>query len=427
MLQPIVGFAGMSHLGINTAVATAERGFNTICYDRNESLIDQLKQQKLSIIEPELPELLEKNTTTNRLIFSSDVSQLYNCDIVYISCDVITDENGKSDLFSIQSLIEHICEHLNQNAILVILCQVPPGFTRHLQKLIPIERLYYQVETLIFGKAINRALFPERFIIGSVDADKPLNQNFQILLTAFECPILKMNYESAELAKISINCYLAANISVANMLSEICENIGANWSEIVPALKLDKRIGPYSYTMPGLGIAGGNLERDLHTVLALSEQYGTENGLIKAWIYNSQYRKNWVLKTLHQKIFLQCPDPIIAVLGLTYKENTNSTKNSPSLNLLESLKNYTIRTHDPTVQTSIVSWATCQCSIEETIKDADILIIMTPWDVFKALKPSDLNKHMRGKIIIDPYHALNNVAFLQAGFQYFTLGRGEMC
>src|SRR3990167_279868 len=90
MLQPIVGFAGMSHLGINTAVATAERGFNTICYDRNESLIDQLKQQKLSIIEPELPELLEKNTTTNRLIFSSDVSQLYNCDIVYISCDDIT-------------------------------------------------------------------------------------------------------------------------------------------------------------------------------------------------------------------------------------------------------------------------------------------------------------------------------------------------
>src|SRR3990167_4042967 len=222
MLQPIIGFAGMSHLGVNTAAATAERGFDTLCYDMDESLIQKLNEQELLIIEPGLPELFSKNILANRLKFSDNVRQLYDCDIVYISSDVPTDDKGVSDLSTIHVLIQKVSENLNPNAILVILCQVPPGFTRTLQKFIPLAHLYYQVETLIFGKAVDRALFPERFIIGCADPNIELNKSFKNLLCAFDCPILTMKYESAELAKISINSYLVANISVANMLSEIC-------------------------------------------------------------------------------------------------------------------------------------------------------------------------------------------------------------
>ena len=99
-----------------------------------------------------------------------------------------------------------------------------------------------------------------------------------------------MRYESAELAKISINCCLVASVTVANTLAEFCERIGADWSEIVPALKLDRRIGPYAYLTPGLGIAGGNLERDLATVQRLSDAHGTEAGLISAWPPTAGYR-----------------------------------------------------------------------------------------------------------------------------------------
>lgn len=145
---------------------------------------------------------------------------------------------------------------------------------------------------------------------------------------AFGCPILPMSYESAELAKISINCCLVGMISVANTLAEVCERIGADWHEIVPALRLDKRIGPYAYISPGLGIAGGNLERDLATVCRLAEEHGTDAEVVRAWIHNSRYRKDWVLRVLHSNVLNYCPQPRIAVLGLAYKENTHSIKNS---------------------------------------------------------------------------------------------------
>ena len=158
------------------------------------------------------------------------------------------------------------------DAVVVILSQVPPGFTRARQR--AGRALHYQVETLIFGRAIERALYPERFIVGCADPTAPLPPAYRQFLDAFGCPILPMRYESAELAKISINMCLVASVSVANTLAELCEQIGADWSEIVPALRLDRRIGPHAYLTPGLGIAGGNLERDLATVCALADRAG---------------------------------------------------------------------------------------------------------------------------------------------------------
>ena len=168
---------------------------------------------------------------------------------------------------------------MNPDAVMVVLSQVPPGYTRALGVL-PPQRLYYQVETLVFGQAVERATKPERTIVGCADPAAPLNPRFRAVLDAFGCPILPMRYESAELAKISINCCLVASVTVGNTLAELCEQIGADWSEIAPALKLDRRIGPYAYLTPGLGIAGGNLERDLATVQRLSDAHGTEAGLI---------------------------------------------------------------------------------------------------------------------------------------------------
>src|SRR5207253_4271520 len=132
--------------------------------------------------------------------------------------------------------------------------QVPPGFTRALA--VPPDRLYYQVETLVFGRAVERAMRPERFIVGCANPQQSLPPAFLAFLKAFNCPILTMRYESAELAKISINCYLVAAVSAANMLAEASEAIGADWAEIAPALRLDRRIGEHAYLNAGLGLAG---------------------------------------------------------------------------------------------------------------------------------------------------------------------------
>src|SRR6266567_8511496 len=286
----------MTHLGLVSATAVAAKGFVTRCYDSDAALIDRLSKGELPVHEPDLGALRQANG--DRQQFSADAGTLRDCDVVYVSPDVPTDAAGKSELAGILRLITDVASVLNRGAAMVMLAQVPPGFTRALTAM-PHERLYYQVETLVFGRAVERAMTPERYIVGCADPQRPLEPRFAAVLSAFGCPILTMRYESAELAKIAINFCLVASIGVANTLSEICERIGADWSEIVPALKLDRRIGPHAYLGPGLGIAGGNLERDLITVRTLAEQHGTDAGIVSAWLTNSQYRRDWVLRKLH--------------------------------------------------------------------------------------------------------------------------------
>lgn len=418
MKQPIIGFAGMTHLGINSAVATAERGFQVLCFDEDSSRMIELKNRTFSIIEPGLPELFEKNV--HKISFANNKSDLLKCDIIYISTDVPTDDKGNSDLRPIYKLIEEVITCLKQDAILVILCQVPPGFTRQLN--LETHRLFYQVETLIFGKAIERALYPERFMIGCFNPEIALPEVYQALLNTFQCPILPMRYESAELTKISINCCLVASISVANTLSEICEKMGADWSEIVPALKLDKRIGKDAYLNPGLGIAGGNLERDLATVVSLAESHGSDSSIVNAWIKNSRYRKDWVLNILHQKVFHLKNNPMIAIWGLSYKENTHSIKNSPSIDLINALSSYSIRVFDPVVPATVVPLTQSTSSPLEAASQADVLIIMTPWPLFRNIELKQIAQYMKGRVIIDPYRLLSCSDALKAGFLYFTLG-----
>ena len=414
-----VGFAGMTHLGINSAVATAARGFSVVGFDRDADLTALLSRHEMPVVEPDLDGLVQANAA--RLHFTANAKDLADCDLIYIAADVPTDDDAKSDLTPIRKLITSIAAHLNPQALLIVLCQVPPGFTRSLN-LLPHDRLYYQVETLIFGRAVERAMYPERFIVGCADPAKPIAPAFREVLQAFKCPILPMRYESAELAKISINFCLVASVTVANTLAEVSEVIGADWSEIAPALKLDKRIGPYSYLSPGLGISGGNLERDLRTVLDIAEIKKTDPKMIEAWISNSHYRKDWCWRTLESAVLKNNPEARIAVLGLAYKENTGSTKNSPSLVLLTHLQGNDVCVHDPVVPAGIVPFAKSAATPLGCAKDADALVLATPWPEYRLLAIADLVKAMRGYVIIDPYRMLDGRAAVLAGFEYHTLG-----
>lgn len=404
--QLTIGFVGMTHLGLNYAAAAAAKGYQVIGYDPDGV-------QK--VIEPGLDEALATNA--DRIRFTAQAQEVSSCDIIYVSPDVKTDDKGQSDLNKINSLIEQIIPELNSEAILIVLSQVPPGYTRNID--FPKHRLFYQVETLVFGEALERAENPERYILGCNNTTEiPLN--LRIYLESYNCPILPMRYESAELAKISINCCLVASISVANTLAELCENLGADWSEIIPALKLDKRIGKYAYLKPGLGIAGGNLERDLATVINLSNNYGTDGKVINSFISNSKHRKNWALRILHQKVLGQNPDANIAIWGLTYKENTHSLKNSPSIYLLEALQEYKVTAYDPATKELDLKCKLAPGAMPAA-EGADVLIVMTPWKEFKDVSIKEVISYMRGKIIIDPYAIFSDQD--TSDLEYITLGK----
>ena len=416
-----VGFAGMTHLGLNSAAGAAEKGFDVVCFDPDPAHVSRLVRNELPIVEPQLPELLAKNAS--RVRFTAEPDELHRCALVYVAPDVPTDDSGASDLKPLVALLDRVEPVLASHAVAVILSQVPPGFTRRRQR--AGSALYYQVETLIFGRAIERTLHPERFIIGCDDPARPLPDVLRRYLESYGCPILPMRFESAELAKISINMCLIASVGVANMMAELCERVGADWNEIVPSLRLDRRIGQHSYINAGLGLAGGNLERDVATVCRLAAELGGDSGIAQAWLANSAHRKLWPLRMLHAKVLASREDPVIAILGLAYKENTGSTKNSAAVALLRSLQPFRVRAYDPVVKAD-PAWhphLTQHSTALEACDGSDAVCLMTPWPEFASLPPDAVAKRMAGKLAIDPYRLLDGTRAAASGLDHITLGK----
>ena len=417
---PMIGFAGMTHLGINSAAAAANRGFRVIGFDPDIETVAMLKTGIMPVAEPDLDDTVAAHRS--ELEFTADAARLRECDVVYVSIDVPTDDTGAGDLASINSIVARVDAAMHADAILVILCQVPPGYTRALPR--AADLLYYQVETLIFGCALKRALYPERFIVGCADPHRPLPVAYARFLEAFDCPILPMRYESAELAKISINMCLVASISAANTLAELCERIGADWSEIVPALRLDRRIGEYSYISPGLGISGGNLERDLATVLRMADAHGTDGGVVAAWVANSKHRKAWVHKVLMEELLAARPDATLCMLGIAYKEHTDSTKNAPALAVLDALGGAVpVRAYDPMVPPLDLGANVQRVGAAlDAVDGADAVAVMTPWPEFSGLDLAEIAGRMNGRLFIDPYRMFDPDSAAGAGLAYRALG-----
>jgi len=412
-----IGFYGMSHLGLCYSVAAAEKGYNVVCYDIDDAVIENLNQASLPIEEPKLQELLLKNN--KNLFYTSNLEELNKCDIVFYSYDIVTNEKDLSDLKNITENISILLNSIDNENPIVILSQVPPGYTR--KNNFGRKNVYYQVETLIFGRAVERALYPERFIVGCSSSEDILENNYKIFLNSFNCPIIKMKYESAELAKIAINCYLASSVTITNTLAEISETIGANWYEIIPSLKLDKRIGNYAYISPGLGISGGNIERDLETVKNIGKKLNTNTEAIDSITKLSQYSKNW----LYRKVSLNLKDiknGKVCVLGLSYKENTDSIKNSPAIELINKIKKANIAAYDPMVPISEVPGVTRMDTIYGAANNADILVIATPWPIFKEIDLKKIKNMMNGSIIIDPYNIIDSRLLKLNGFKFYSLG-----
>ena len=423
----MIGFAGLSHLGIVSSAAAAAKGFDVIAYDDDASLCAALADGKPPIAEPGLTALLRD--VAPQIRYTADASDLAACDLIYISVDVPTDDANRSNLGPVRDLLGKAADTAHAGATLVILSQVRPGFSRDAKiDIEPIRQkglhLYYQVETLVFGNAVDRALHPERFIVGCDDQSQPLAAPLETFLGAFGCPILPMRYESAELAKIAINHFLAASVAMTNTLAELCEAVSADWAEIAPALKLDRRIGPAAYLSPGLGLAGGNIERDLATVRSLAAQSGTDASVVDAIVRNSDHRRKWAIREVRRALDGKISDTSsVAVWGLAYKRDTASTKNSPALALIEALAPLPMRAYDPQARVngayrhlSVVDAALDACA------DADVLAIMTPWPEFSAVDPAEIARAMRGRVIVDPFAVLDPARCVAAGFSYSRLG-----
>ena len=395
-----IGFFGLTHLGLNYLAANACKGHKVIGYDRDNELIKNLTLGKKFFKEPFLFENINKYK--KNIKFTNNPKDLKKCKIVFISSDVKTDSKGKSNLKFIKRDINSLRKVLfNKN--LIIISQVNPGFTKNI--VWNQDKLFYQVETLVFGDAFKRALSPERIILGTINPLKKINNDLKIFYSKFNCPIIKTDYSTAELIKISINLYLISSITTTNLISEIVKKIGGSWSDLENSLRLDKRIGKFAYLKPGLGISGGNLERDLHNIIDISKQKRVSTKLFKIWKENSSHQKNWAY-SIYKENTKKIKKLTLGILGLAYKENTDSLKNSPSIYLIRRLKNKNISVFDPVVKKIIKKTnITHANSVNELLSEINILFIMTPWKIFKNIDINLLTSN-KIKIIIDPYGIL---------------------
>ena len=424
----MIGFVGLTHLGLVSSIAAASKGYEVVAYDPNEELCSQLSQHILPISEPGLEDQLEDNP--GEISFTSDSHDLSSCQIVYISLDVPTNDDGTSDLQAIRLLCQNVIYSLAANSSLVVLSQVPPGFNRELydqfRGVLAKQNisLFHQVETLIFGQALERATNPERIIIGCYDPLISLPSAYASFLDSFDCPLFVMRYESAELAKASINMFLVSSVTATNTLAEICENVGADWREIAPALKADRRIGQYAYLVPGLGLSGGNLERDMATLNNLSAQHDTHSKVIDAYLDNSIYRQAWVHRILSAKLVFNDVNARLAIWGLSYKPDTDSTRNSPAIALIESLKGLKMQVYDPQaiLDDNTASLVKQYGNPISACCDADALAIMTPWREFSDISLENVLTSMKGRLIVDPFGVLDNSACRIAGLEQHQLG-----
>jgi len=406
-----------------SAVSFAERGFSVIAFDTGEECIRDLSAGRLSFGEPGVAEALAANDLELR--FTSDARDLEAVDVAFISQDVPTDSHGRSSLERIYALVELVGRFRGANTVVVILSQVPPGFTSGITA-IAHQFLFYQVETLVFGEALSRARRPERFIVGASDADRPLPDSFLKVLKAFSCPILVMNYESAELAKIAINLMLVSSISSANMLSELSEALGANWDSVSEALRADRRIGQFAYLQPGLGLGGGNLLRDLHSFSRKGAEYGIDTSLVRTWMDQSQRRRLIAARLVEDALEAVQGPGRLAVWGLAYKANTASVQNSPALELIESLSAKTcVSVHDPLVDAADVLGGrvrTCATPLEAAA-DADVLAVLTPWPMYRNIPAESVLDCMRGGGVIDPFSILKGWERVKGTFTCYRLGQ----
>ena len=427
MNNPLIGIVGLSHLGVVSSIGLASLGWTVCGVDADADAVSRLQTGDCIFPEPSLQDLL--TTHRGKLTYTTDWTKLQECDIVIVGQDTFITRENEMDVSRIHTFIDLMIPHLRPYVTILFMSQVPVGFTRALAKKISEQRpdlsfhLHYWVDVLVVGDAVERFLKPGRVIVGHDCMPGSLGKRVQRMFQSLDCPVFHMNYESAEITKSAVNVYLATTVTFANALSNLCEAVGADWTQIMPAFKLDKRIGPFAYVKPGLGFSGGHLERDLVALTKLARSHHVENALLDLIQVESEKRYRWLTDRIDSLILTKSTSPTIAIWGLSYKKNTDSTHGAPSLKVIHDFsKRATLVAYDPLVKLPD-SQITTVDDRYKALEGADGLLILSDWDEFKALDISRLKKAMKNPVIIDPLGVLADVDFATEDVCYVPMGR----
>ncbi|MCD4670917.1 MAG: UDP-glucose/GDP-mannose dehydrogenase family protein [Actinomycetia bacterium] len=441
---------GTGYVGLVTGVCLAEIGHDVICVDKDESKISSLKEGKIPIYEEGLEELVKRNYTGKKLVFDYDTSKgVKGSSIIFICVGTPPLPSGKPDLAAIDDVARMIGRSLNGYKIISNKSTVPIGTAKRIRKIIRENQdggnnghefdIVSNPEFLKEGEAVKDAFFPERIVIGS-ESEKAvkimkelyepiMNQDFEYAKRSNhrkkEVPVLITDSTSSELIKYASNAFLATKISFVNEVANICERIGANILDVTYGMGLDSRIGS-RFMKAGIGWGGSCFPKDVRALSYTAEEYGASANILNAVIQvNNQQRFKVVQKAMDLLGIID--DKIIGVLGLSFKPNTDDTREAPSITVINKFLELgaEVRVYDPIIKDypgNLDRGAVFAKDPYRTVKGAHLLVLVTEWEEFLGLDLEGIKAVMADKNIIDGRNFLDKKKLQDMGFKYVGIG-----
>lgn len=429
-----ITIVGTGYVGLVTGVCLAHIGHNVTCLDINEDRIELLNRGIPPNYEPNLEELLSKNVKEGRLQFTTDYSIAFNvAEVIFIAVGTPMGKDGDVDLKDFYKVGVLIGQYINNNTVIAIKSTVPVGTNEILKKLISktFHNKHFKIsvvsnpEFLREGSAIEDTFEGDRIVIGT--DDKWAASVMKRVFAPFRIPIVETDIRSAELIKYASNAFLATKISFINEIATLCEKIGANVDDVSKGMGMDSRIGD-KFLNAGIGFGGSCFPKDLSALKIFAERAGHSFPLIDEVInINNRQQKSLIKKAKERLGSLLGKQ--VAVIGLTFKPNTDDVRGAASIVMVNELLNdgAYVKVFDPVAIKQAKSFLRQEIeyaeNIYEALTDVDMVFILTEWDEIKELDPKTFIERMKKPIIFDGRNCYSLAQMKKYNLEYHSIGR----
>ena len=427
---------GTGYVGLVSGACFADFGHHVTCVDKDKSKIDALLEGRIPIFEPGLDLLVESNVEAGRLDFTLDIaSVLPEADAVFIAVGTPSRRgDGHADLSYVYAAAEEMAPLLRNGAVVVDKSTVPVGTGDEVEAIIRRVRpdLDFSVasnpEFLREGAAIDDFKHPDRVVIGVNDAhaEKVLQEIYRPL-TRNESAILSMSRRAAELTKYAANAFLATKISFINEIADLCEKVGADVRDVAKGIGTDSRIGA-RFLQPGPGYGGSCFPKDTLALLKTGQDYGAPLQIVESVVEVNKQRKIAMGQKVIEAMGGETQGKTVALLGLTFKADTDDMRDSPAIDIVAALQaaGITVRAYDPEgIETSkaVIDGLTYCENSYDAMTGADAAVIVTEWDVFRALDLGKAKAVLNRPLLVDLRNLYSRTDVEKQGFEYVAVGR----
>lgn len=436
---------GTGYVGLVTGACLAEVGHVILCIDIDQIRVAELSQGNVSIYEPGLTELVQKNIQAKRLSFTADAYEgVQHGSVQFIAVGTPSSHDGAADLSAVLKVAETIAVHMQDDQLIVTKSTAPVGTGDKLQQLVHDVLLRRNVnfdysiacnpEFLKEGSAVNDFMRPDRIILGvqEVESEKTLRTIYQPF-TRNHDRVISMDRRSAELTKYAANCLLATKISFINEIANIADQMGADIEKVRIGVGADHRIG-YDFIYPGCGYGGSCFPKDVRALIYTAKNHAYQPKLLQAVNQVNEQQKHYLFKKITSYFSGKLADKCFALWGLAFKPNTDDTREASSLVLIDELlqAGAKIQCYDPVAMDNVKAlYAEEEClqfcqDKETALVDADALVICTEWQDFRMPDFSFIKNTLKQAVIFDGRNMFDSEALCNAGISYYSVGRSPI-